>query len=64
MPSLEGLQLGYSYHVQYHEGLNHNFNLCIPYMWHQTANTLTLLNSEATENFIDKQMIVMLELGT
>src|ERR1700761_2073351 len=34
------------------------------YMWHQTAQTLALLDSGATENFIDKQTVRALGLGT
>ena len=34
------------------------------YMWHQTAKVLALLDSGATENFIDKRMVKTLGLGT
>ena len=34
------------------------------YMWHKTAKVLALLDSGATENFIDKQTTMTLRLGT
>ena len=33
-------------------------------MWHQKANILTLLDSGAMENFIDKQVVKTLGIGT
>ena len=34
------------------------------YMWHKTAKVLALLDSGATENFIDKRTVTTLGLGT
>ena len=34
------------------------------YMWHKMAKVSTLLDSGATENFIDKRTIKTLGLGT
>ena len=34
------------------------------YMWHQTTNIKALLDSRATTNFINKQVVEKLGLGT